>query len=67
MREHVVDGAKASPVVAYMGAWFSGVSINEWATFAAFLYTCLLIYDKLRTGGYLGRVTAWVRRLLHRG
>jgi hypothetical protein len=63
LREHVMDGAKASPVLAYLVAWFNGVDWPMWGAFLACVYTVLLIADKL---GLLSPIKGMVRRLFHR-
>lgn len=47
IREHLLDGAKASPVIVYITSWFSGVDWGMWGAFLMCLYTVLLILDKL--------------------
>jgi len=43
------EALKASPPGAVLGAYVMGYSINEWAAFAALLYTLMLIGEKLYT------------------
>jgi hypothetical protein len=54
--EHLVDGAKASPVVAFFAAWLGGMTINNWAALAALVYSLLLIVDKLRQMGVFAAI-----------
>jgi len=46
-RHDLVDGAKASPIVGYLAAVFGGMTVNEWAAFAALVYSVLLILEKM--------------------
>ena len=62
MREHLMDTAKAAPVLAYVVAWFNGVNWPLWGAFLACVYTMILILDKL---GVLAPVRAGIRQLFH--
>lgn len=64
MREHIVDGAKASPVLAYITAMLGGIPLNELATLAALVYTLILIWDKLRQMGVFRKIAAWFSKYL---
>lgn len=39
----LIDAVKATPPLATGAAWLAGITINEWAAAAAFVYTLLLI------------------------
>lgn len=46
-REHLIDGAKASPIAAYaFGHWFMGVNWPVIGSFLMAVYTLMLIMDK---------------------
>jgi hypothetical protein len=67
MREHLIDGAKASPVAGYLMVWASGITIADWATFLACVYSVLLIVDKLRQMHWLRQwITKCLQRLKHK-
>ena len=64
MRDHIVDGAKASPVMAYVTALLSGIPLNDLAALAALIYTLVLIWDKLRQMGVFRKIAAWFSKFL---
>lgn len=41
------EAVKAAPPVIAGSAWLAGITINEWAAAAAFVYTLLLIAQTL--------------------
>lgn len=62
LRDNVVDGAKASPLVGIAAAWLGGMSIHEWAAAFGLIYSAILIFDKLRQMG----VFRWAGRQIAR-
>jgi hypothetical protein len=64
LRDNVVDGAKATPLLGMAAAWLGGISIHEWAAAAGLAYSAILIFDKLRQMGVFrwgGRQVARLR------
>lgn len=47
MKQHAADAVNGSVATSIWASYLAGWSINEWAAFAALLYSLLLILDKL--------------------
>lgn len=63
MREHLVDGAKASPLVGYVVTSINGVDWGQMGAFVMFIYAILLVLDKL---GLLTPLKQVAVRVVHR-
>lgn len=57
------DGAKASPLLGYWGAVLSGMTLADWATLAALVYSLILIFDKLKQMGVFRFISRRVRKV----
>jgi uncharacterized membrane protein YcjF (UPF0283 family) len=57
MKQHVFDAANGTAAVSFVTAVVNGWSVSQWAAFAALVYSCILIVDKIAS--MVRRFNAW--------
>ena len=60
--DHLWDAFKASPIICWMAAKLGGMTVSDWASFAALVYTLILIGEKVGLWRWIRRRLAKVRR-----